>query len=133
MINFWMGLLLLLQSMAQPIDGITPGKIATRSKATICTVGYTKTVRHSISKTERAFELKLYGYAAGTTGLVIDHRVPLEVGGADVRENRWPQPKAESIKKDRVEDDLHARICKGTMTVREAQRRFMQDWTTAAR
>jgi hypothetical protein len=59
--------------------------------------------------------------------------VPLEVGGADVRENRWPQPKADSYKKDRIEDDLHSRICKGNMTVREAQRRFMKDWTTASR
>lgn len=133
MVNYWMVFLLLLQSVAQPIDGITPGKVLTTSKVTICKVGYTKTVRHSISAKERALELKLYGYAAGTPGLVIDHRVPLEVGGADVRENRWPQPRLESIKKDKVEDDLHARICKGTMTVREAQKRFMQDWTTAAR
>jgi hypothetical protein len=74
MVNFLAVLLLFFQAMAQPIDGITPGKIATTSKTKICAVGYTKTVRHSISSKERGLMLKLYGYAPGTAGLVIDHR-----------------------------------------------------------
>lgn len=134
MVNFWMGLLLIFQvKVAQPIDAITPGKILTTSVATVCKPGYTQTVRHSISRTERALELKLYGYPVGTTGLVIDHRIPLEEGGADVRENRWPQPYAESVKKDKIENAVHARVCSGKMTIKEAQKRFMKDWTTAGR
>jgi hypothetical protein len=134
MVSFLMGFLMLLQvKVAQPIDAITPGKILTTNVKTVCTPGYTTTVRHSISKKERALELKLYGYPVGTTGLVIDHRVPLEEGGADVRENRWPQPKAESVKKDQIENAVHARVCSGKMTIQEAQKRFMKDWTTAGR
>ncbi len=76
----------------------------------------------------------------------MDHRVPLEDGGAprDVA-NLWPEPweldsqhprgLAErgtgAQSKDRIEDRIRAGICNGRMTLQEGQRIFLGDWWSA--
>jgi hypothetical protein len=83
-----------------------------------------------------------YGYAdRNPAHYQEDHLVPLELGGAprDPR-NLWPQPNTAflpdgtevgSKEKDDLEDELHRRVCAGTMALDDAQRAFARDWIAA--
>ncbi len=52
---------------------------------------------------------------------VVDHRVPRELGGADVMENLWVQTVADAHRKDVSENALHRAVCAGTVTLETAQ------------
>lgn len=78
---------------------------------------------------------KAYGLTSVTCGhCEVDHRVPLEIGGADVKENLWPQSYETSPwnahMKDHLEDYIHEQVCtRHTMTLQAAQQIFLQpDW-----
>jgi hypothetical protein len=64
----------------------------------------------------------------------LDHQIPLTLGGhpSDVR-NLWPQPIAEALQKDRLEQTLHRRVCAGQVSLTEAQRAISTDWRSAYR
>ena len=53
---------------------------------------------------------------------VIDHLIPLEVGGSNDITNLWPQRKGDAEQKDKLENELHARVCDGAIDVSTAQR-----------
>ena len=58
---------------------------------------------------------------------VEDHIVPLEVRGHPSSEdNLAPQLKTDSKAKDRAENLVHKRICKGQITLAEGQKVFQQ-------
>ena len=63
--------------------------------------------------------------------------IPLEIGGADVVDNLWPEPRRslagewDDTRKDQLERRLHALICDGSLDVGEAQRAISEDWTAA--
>ena len=128
-----------------PSDKITFG--ATSPKVTqgnihhtICRRGYTKHVRHTTAKT-KLYIYQLYGmdgphtgYCSGPDGCEIDHLIPLELGGADVPANLWPQPydgPRNAHDKDRLENALHDEVCAGTMTLDRAQDMIRRDWIEA--
>jgi hypothetical protein len=45
--------------------------------------------------------------------------------------NLWPEPLAGARQKDRVENEMHALVCRGAMSIQHAQAAIAQDWTTA--
>jgi hypothetical protein len=117
-----------------PDIGCTPGVIDTAVTqatiaTTICTAGYTATVRPPTSVTTRAKRLSAAAYGI-TTG-EYDHLVPLELGGASDTRNLWVEPGAIPNAKDRVENTLHRLVCAGTVTLTAAQKAIATDWTTA--
>jgi hypothetical protein len=65
--------------------------------------------------------------------------IPLEIGGADVIENLWPEPRRslagewDDTRKDQLERKLHELVCEGALDVREAQQAISEDWTEAWR
>ena len=67
----------------------------------------------------------------------LDHLVPLEIGGADVMENLWPEPRRclagewDDTRKDQLERRLAILICAGQLDVREAQKAIAEDWAAA--
>lgn len=63
-----------------------------------------------------------------------DHFVPLELGGAtnDPR-NLWPEPGASPNLKDAVEGQLNRKVCDRRMTLAQAQRAIVANWTSLAR
>ncbi len=66
-----------------------------------------------------------------------DHLIPLELGGSptDVR-NLWPEPmwgQWNARKKDKLERELHWRVCNGTLSLHDAQRAIAMDWIAAFR
>lgn len=97
--------------------------------ATICVSGYTTTVRPAESVTE-AFKVadeKAYGISSGE----LDHLIPLEIGGSSDAHNLWVEPGSIPNPKDTVENDLHAAVCSGQLSLAAAQQLIATDWTTA--
>lgn len=83
----------------------------------------------------RASVYRLYGIGPDDHRFVIDHRVPLNLGGADTARNMCREPKdgpMNSHVKDGLEDLLHRRVCyEHALTLRAAQKVFPGDWVAA--
>jgi hypothetical protein len=130
-------LIALLLALAQPRApglypdaGLTPGHVMTTDRATVCRVGYTKTVR-SVSAAERREVFARYGIAEHFGDYEVDHFISLELGGSNDLANLWPEPYAGDLgarKKDVVETSLHRRVCKGALSLAEAVKIITTDW-----
>ena len=57
---------------------------------------------------------------------VLDHKVPLELGGSNSKSNLQPQPKAEAKTKDQWENYLAAQVRNGKMTLEQAKAEVQQ-------
>ena len=108
-------------------------------QSTICLVGWTKTIRPPTSytnrlKREQMAERNLPGKPSDYEE---DHFIPLELGGHPTDPvNLWPEPWAGACgarTKDRLENDLHRRVCAGTLSLTEAQQAVRSSWTDAYR
>lgn len=114
-----------------PSRRCTPGATADRKRAVVCAPGYATAHRPLFN--DPAF-LKLKAEARAEYGrsgraFVVDHLVPLELGGASVLANLWPEPVAEARRKDAVENRLHDLVCSGQMRLAHAVHIFRVDWT----
>jgi hypothetical protein len=101
---------------------------------TICRSGYSKSVRPPASYTDKlkASQMAAYGYTDSLTLHEEDHLISLELGGDPTNpKNLWPEPGHSPNPKDSVENNLHAAVCNGRITLIEAQTRIATDWTTA--
>jgi hypothetical protein len=105
--------------------------------STICTSGYTTTVRPPASDTDKvkAESLREYGQSAMKT-TEYDHLVSLELGGANSVSNLWPEPNKSGATgttnpKDAVENTLHKAVCSHQVTLAAAQQAIAHDWVTA--
>ena len=94
--------------------------------STICTHGWTKTIR---PPTDYTNELKLrqmreYGVGGSPTQYQEDHLISLELGGhpTDPR-NLWPEPYPRASDVDSTENELNSKVCSGQMSLSDAQRR----------
>ena len=94
--------------------------------ATICTHGWTATVRPPTSYTSalKKRQMAEYGVAGSAGAYQEDHLISLELGGdpTDPR-NLWPEPYPRASQVDRIENELNAQVCSGSLTLDEAQRR----------
>lgn len=102
--------------------------------STICAKGWTAKQRPSTSVTNRIRDgqlVRYYGSAAPAASAIReDHLISLELGGAPRDPaNLYPQRYADSIEKDREEDELHTRVCARTLELAEAQRTIVEHWT----
>ena len=132
-----------------PDPGRTPGSVnpnvtSDNLATTICWSGWTATIRPPSAYTSalKLVQMVEYGYVDHLPShYQEDHLVPLELGGAprDPR-NLWPEPNdielpdgtaVGSDAKDNLEDDLHRRVCAGTMPLGDAQRLIAGDWIAA--
>ena len=125
---------------SRPDPQCTPGALnpaVTQAtiEQTICVMGWTSTVRppESVTEPEKQASLAAYGATGPPSAYEYDHFVPLQVGGAvnDPR-NLWPEPGASHNPKDSVESDLRSDVCAGKMTLADAQRAIVSDWTKLA-
>src|SRR3954470_1652642 len=69
---------------------LTPGAILTTDAATVCQSGYSKSVRHTSGKLKASI-YREYGLDRAVSHFEVDHLISLELGGADVAANLWPQ------------------------------------------
>jgi hypothetical protein len=103
--------------------------------STICTTGWTRTVRPYV------FEMKkIKADMLATIGEPIerrnyyelDHVIPLALGGAVVdRRNLALQPIDEARKKDAIEVCLSSLVCQGKIELEVAQSAIWEDWRKA--
>ncbi len=101
---------------------------------TICISGYTKTIRPSVTYTDKLKiqQMQAYGFTDSPRMHEEDHLVSLELGGSPTDpKNLWPEPGASPNPKDKIENFLHAAICSGKISLQDAQTRIAQNWTTA--
>jgi hypothetical protein len=137
LLGFLLGLLLLWHGSisARPVlvaDPVrTPGVLNPDVRQetiadTICSQGWTRTIRPSTAYTN---ELKLrqmheYGVGGDPSGYQEDHLISLELGGHPTdRRNLWPEPRPHAEEVDRIENELNGKVCCGEITLAEGQRR----------
>ena len=117
--------------------GVTQADIGT----TICSVGWTATVRppESVTEPEKRASAAAYSYTGPISTAEYDHLVPLELGGdPNTPANLWIEPNdipgATSTLngKDALEGRLRDLVCSGSLDLVTAQRAIASDWVAAA-
>jgi hypothetical protein len=105
---------------------LNPDVTASTIRVTICRRGWTRTIRPPVSYTNdlKRRGLRQYGLRGPPSAYQEDHLISLELGGspADPR-NLWPEPYPRASAVDQIENDLNHRVCTGSLTLAEAQRR----------
>ena len=106
--------------------------------STICTPGWTSTIRPPTSYTNKLKAQGIIDYGYSDTNMSDyeeDHFLALEDGGSPTSpQNLWPEPHsgdANSYNKDGVETKVKTAICNGTVTLADAQNAMLTNWTTA--
>jgi len=95
-------------------------------KRTICSRGWTKTVRPPSSFTSalKLVQMREYGFAGGPSDYQEDHFISLELGGApNDPKNLWPERRPRADHVDMIENELNAQVCSGGISLVEGQRR----------
>jgi hypothetical protein len=120
-----------------PDSNRTPGATLPVTAADICVPGYSRKVRNVPSSVKRqAYES--YGIAAHRPHQYeVDHLISLELGGSNSIRNLWPESYEtepwNAHVKDRLENELHRRVCAGALPLAVAQRAIASDWIAAYR
>jgi hypothetical protein len=112
-----------------PSRTLTPGALnpaVTQAtiRTTICVRGWTRTVRPPSSYTSALKEeqLRRFGLRGPPSAYQEDHLISLELGGhpTDPR-NLWPEPYPRASAVDQIENELNAKVCDGSLSLRAAQ------------
>ena len=123
---------------ALPNPKLTPGVARVVTQDVLCTTS-TKLVRHTSADTKKQVYAE-YGLVPRhdpkcsgpkNSCYEVDHFWPLEIGGADVKENLWIQlydGPNNAHDKDHLEDFLHHQICANKITMKAAQTCIAKNW-----
>lgn len=116
-----------------PNAKLTPGVVDPAADTQlICTT--TTAARRNTSAATKAAAYREYGAVHKVPGdFEVDHLIPLELGGADVLANLWPEPAPSFHLKDQLENRLHALVCAGKVPLAVAQHQIATDWVGAYR
>ncbi len=122
-------------SQALPNSGLTPGSIFQQiTAADICVSGYAQRVRN-VSLPEKIEVYRNYNlFYRRHSEYELDHLIPLELGGDNSPANLWPQSYSgfwNARIKDRLENELHSRVCRGVMPLAQVQHDFATNWVLA--
>ena len=108
--------------------------------STICSSGFTSTIRppESVTEPEKAASAVAYGYTGSFHVAEYDHLIPLELGGdPDDPVNLWVEPpdnpNATSFAntKDRLENRLNSLVCSGQLPLAVAQQAIASNWVNS--
>jgi len=120
---------------ALPDASKTPGAIRAVDVQTLCTTK-TSAVRN-VTKSTKQDVLNAYGNPPCDNGQCeIDHLISLELGGSNDISNLWPQSyigACNAHQKDRLENRLHALVCRYEIGLEAAQHEIATDWIDAYR
>jgi hypothetical protein len=100
---------------------VTPANV----QSTICVSGWSRSIRPPSDYTSRlkVEQMRAYGLRGPPSKFQEDHLISLELGGnATDPRNLWPEPYPRASDVDRIENELHAKVCEGSLDLREAQR-----------
>lgn len=120
-----------------PIPRLTQGDTLEVTAADICVPGYSKKVRNVPAAVKRQV-YESYGITRRKPGdYEVDHLISLELGGSNSVRNLWPESYRthpwNARVKDALENELHRRVCAGTLDLGAAQRAIAQNWVIAYR
>lgn len=130
---------------ALPNPQITPGALnpaVTQAtiRETVCIPGYAASIRPPEEYTEqlKRRQLREYGYSDyRLSAYEEDHLVAIGLGGSPTSPlNEWPEPHNVqggwgSDTKDQLEDRLHHMLCRGQISLAQAQQLIAHDWIAA--
>jgi len=115
-----------------PDSACTPGAILTTgTKEAICVSGYSRSVRN-VPESVKIQAYNEYGITHHNPGeYEVDHLISLELGGSNDISNLWPEPASPTPgfhEKDKVENYLHSQVCKGAISLQQAQTQIATNW-----
>jgi len=111
---------------------LTPGVARPLSTAAVCATTWGKDARHvTLSMKQQVFAA--YGIPwRQHAKYEVDHLISRELGGADDVKNLWPESWTgpwNAHQKDRAENATHRAVCRGAITLQDAQDQIAVDWT----
>jgi Putative zinc-finger len=118
-----------------PNRNLTPGATRTVSIGDICSMDHDQVVLPVPEVLqEKVFEE--YGLRnARIENYEVDYLISPGLGGTDDIRNLWPEPRYNttwnSFVKDQLEDYLHASVCRGKISLANAQKDVASDWISA--
>jgi hypothetical protein len=116
---------------------INPDVTQATINQTICVSGWTKTIRPTVSYTNKLKKQQMVelGLTGNPSDYEEDHIISLELGGHPKDpKNLWPElwnGDWGAHKKDVIETRLKTMVCKGQITLAEAQHAIATDWIGA--
>lgn len=124
------------QAKALPNPAFTPGAVRRVSLDEICAANDDEVVR----KVPAAMQQRVfgeYGMSHAPPGdFEVDYLITPGLGGSDDVANLWPQPHRSewnSYVKDQLEDRLHHMVCRGQISLPDAQSAIASNWIDAYR
>jgi len=120
-----------------PDPARTPGAALDVTAADICVPGYARKVRNVPAAVKRQAYAE-YGILSHQPGdYEVDHLISLELGGSNSIRNLWPQSYRthpwNARVKDALENNLHKRVCAGTLDLTTAQGVIASNWVSGYR
>jgi hypothetical protein len=108
---------------------LNPDVTQANIRSTICTRGWTSTIRPPVSYTDdlKRRQMRAYGESGSMSNYQEDHLISLELGGSptDPR-NLWPEPYPRASQMDQIENQLNSEVCGGQLTLAQAQQQESQ-------
>jgi len=95
-------------------------------RTTICTHGWTATVRPPVEYTNalKRRQMQAYGETGPLSAYQEDHLISLELGGDPTDPgNLWPEPYPRAAAVDQIENQLNSEVCSGSLSLHDAQER----------
>ena len=111
--------------LAVALGALNPNVTQANIGSTICSSGWTATVRPPASWTDRLKRSQLLR-GLDPSHYEEDHVIPLELGGApkdpkNLRPQLWAGPDGAKAKDDQVETPTRRAVCAGKMTLKQGQ------------
>jgi mannan endo-1,4-beta-mannosidase len=116
-----------------PRHRLTPGAHLTAGKDVVCRASYPAKIPKLSSSKRNAIYIR-YSLKRHPRRFVIDHLIPVDLGGSNATTNLWPQRYRDpwgARSKDQLETRLHSLVCSGKLTLSSAQRQIATDWISA--
>lgn len=122
-------------AMLLPDQSLTPGATRPVSIGEICSLAHDQVVR-PVSEVLQEKVFQEYGLRdVRVENYEVDYLISPGLGGADDIRNLWPEPRYNttwnSFVKDQLEDYLHESVCRGKISLPEAQKDVANDWISA--
>jgi hypothetical protein len=114
-----------------PNPALTPGATRPLTLEQVCSTKWGRDAR-AVTLAMKKQVAAAYGIPWEQHSLYeFDHLVSRELSGSDEVANIWPQPWAGewgAKRKDRYENALHRAVCRGEMSLKDAQDEIRTDW-----
>jgi hypothetical protein len=121
-------------AVSLPDSKLTPGAVATTDANNLCNMD-PHTVVPAISVTVQTAVYNEYGDTGQNAQrkTILDWLVPYNLGGANVQANIWPAAVEGTGFYEKIDTDdiLRQMVCRGELTVVQAQRALENNWYTA--